>query len=169
MKSPILPAAIADGISADEFRRSLSCFATGIVIVTSLDSNGQPVGMTVDSFNSVSMDPPLVLWSLDLSAPSLPAFRTHSSFVVNVMSDQQLALCKVFAKSGADKFAGVNWKPGLDGSPILPDTVATIECATYKQYEGGDHEIHLGQVMASRISDRHPLIYNRGQFGKFSL
>jgi len=88
---------------------------------------------------------------------------------VNVLSDQQLDLCRAFAKSGNDKFGGIDWQPGLDGSPILSDTVATIECVTYKQYEGGDHEIHLGQVMASTISDRQPLIYNRGQFGKFNL
>jgi flavin reductase (DIM6/NTAB) family NADH-FMN oxidoreductase RutF len=167
MNSPTLPATVTGGISVEEFRASMSCFATGIVIVTALDPDGNPVGMTVDSFNSVSMNPPLVLWSLDLNAPSLPAYRAHPSFIVNVMSDQQLGLCQRFAQSGADKFAGIDWKPGLNGSPILPDTVATIQCAAYRRYEGGDHEIHLGQVMASRISDRTPLIYSRGQFGTF--
>ncbi len=167
MNSPKLPAAI-NGISTDEFRKTLSCFATGIVIVTTLDQDGNPVGMTVDSFNSVSMDPPLVLWSVDLNAPSLPAFQRHTSFIVNVMAENQLDLCKKFAKSGTDKFAGVSWVPGLDGSPVLPDTVATIQCATYKQYEGGDHEIHLGQVIETTTTDRAPLIYNRGSFGGFS-
>jgi flavin reductase (DIM6/NTAB) family NADH-FMN oxidoreductase RutF len=167
MNSPTLPAAVTGGISPNDFRQTLGCFATGIVIVTSLDADGNPVGMTVDSFNSVSMEPPLVLWSLNLNAPSLPAFRAHSSFIVHVLSDQQLDLCKKFAKSGTDKFAGVDWQPGLDGSPLLRDTVATIQCTAYRQYEGGDHEIHLGQVMASSVSDRKPLIYNRGEFGKF--
>lgn len=168
MNSPEIPAALS-GISTDEFRKALSCFATGIVIVTSLDQNGNPVGMTVDSFNSVSMQPPLVLWSVDLRAPSLPAFQSHSSFVVNVMAEHQLELCKKFATSGADKFSGITWTPGLDGAPVLQDTVATIQCAAYKQYEGGDHEIHLGRVIDTAVSDRAPLIYNRGSFGGFNL
>lgn len=154
-----------DLLDPASLRHALGCFATGIVVVTTLDGDGRPVGLTVNSFNSVSMSPPLVLWSLSLGSPSLAAFRGHPSFVINVLAESQLDICMQFARPGEDKFAGVAWEPGLSGVPVLAGTVATLECRNYRQYEGGDHEIFLGEVKALSSREKPPLIFNRGKFG----
>ena len=165
MKPNDLPGNGATLLTRDQLRKALSCFGTGVAVVTTLDHNGAPVGLTVDSFNSVSMDPPLVLWSLALSAPSLPAFRSHPAFVVNILSHAQLDDCRRFALTGTDKFNGVQWLPGLHGAPVLNGNLATLHCLNYRQYAGGDHEIFLGEVARAETTDQAPLIYYRGQFG----
>jgi flavin reductase (DIM6/NTAB) family NADH-FMN oxidoreductase RutF len=147
-------------------REAMGCFATGVAIVTTLGPDGEPIGLTVDSFNSVSMDPPLILWSLGLKAPSLPAFRSHPAFVVNILSSEQLDLCRQFAVSGADKFANVRWEAGLHGAPVLNNNHATLQCLNYRQYEGGDHEIFLGEVAEVTVGADKPLVYHRGKFGE---
>lgn len=151
-------------VSPEAFRQVMGCYATGIVVVTTRDHEGVPVGLTVDSFNSVSMSPPLVLWSLALSAPSLPVFRDCPAFVVNVLASDQLDVCRQFATSGTDKFAGIDWTPGIHDMPVLTGTVATIECMNHCQYDGGDHEIMLGRVISTQVSERQPLVYSRGNF-----
>lgn len=164
MKPTEGPISSMASITPQQLRDALSCFATGVAIVTTVGPKGEPVGLTVDSFNSVSMDPPLILWSLGLGAPSLPAFRQHAAFIVNILSYNQLDLCRQFATPATDKFAGVSWQPGLHGAPVLDQNVATLSCLNYRQYEGGDHEIFLGEVMSAAVSDLAPLIYSRGQF-----
>jgi flavin reductase (DIM6/NTAB) family NADH-FMN oxidoreductase RutF len=146
-----------------KLRDVLSCFATGVAVATTVGKAGMPVGLTVNSFNSVSMDPPLILWSVSLSAPSFTAFSSHDAFAINMLSTQQADLCHRFSRPSADKFSGVRWTPGLDGVPLLDEALASLECRVWRRYEGGDHEIILGRVVDLRSSNKPPLVYHRGR------
>ncbi len=151
-------------IDADEFRRTLGCFATGVAVVTTLDANGDRAGMTISSFNSVSMDPPLVLWSIANDAYSYDAFINAEYFAVNILTIAQQELSARFARRGQDKFDGLECHAGLHGSPILPDYAACFECRTEHCYEGGDHKIIVGRVLRLEDTDKDPLIFYRGHF-----
>jgi flavin reductase (DIM6/NTAB) family NADH-FMN oxidoreductase RutF len=151
--------------SPRELRTVLGSFTTGVVVVTTIGANGKPAGLTVNSFNTVSLDPPLVLWSLSLNAPSLPAFRAHSYFAINILSEEQEHLGRQFAAPSDDKFRGVEVVMGTTGVPILADT-AHFECRTYARYPGGDHEIYLGEIMAFQDHHEAPLVFYRGGFRK---
>lgn len=147
-----------------EFKRALSCFATGVAVVTTLDKNGAEVGMTVSSFNSVSLDPPLVLWSIADNSNSYEVFTEAEYFAVNVLAMHQERLSAVFATRGEDKFQKINCRSGIGGVPVLPEYAACFECRTEHIYDGGDHKIIVGRVM--RLDDREsdPLIFYRGHF-----
>lgn len=145
----------------------LGSFATGVAVVTTQGEDGAPVGVTVNSFNSVSLDPPLVLWSLSLRAPSLRAFRSHDYFAVNILAADQERLCMQFAKPAADKFAGVAFAAGRSGVPLIGGAAATLECSTYARYPGGDHEIYLGEILSLHAEAREPLVLHRGAFKRF--
>lgn len=151
-------------IDSAEFRRALSCFATGVAVVTTLDSNGVRAGITVSSFNSVSMDPPLVLWSIADDANTYDAFINAEHFAVNVLTIGQQDLSDRFATKGVDKFDGVECKEGLHGIPILPAYAVCFECRTEHRYEGGDHKIIVGRVLRVEDRDEDPLIFYRGHF-----
>ena len=151
-------------IGAAEFRRALGCFATGVAVVTTLDANGKPAGMTVSSFNSVSIDPPLVLWSIANDANSYDIFVNAEHFAVNVLTFGQRELSDRFAGKELDKFAGIECDEGLHGIPILPAYAVCFECRTEHLYEGGDHKIIVGRVLRVEDRDEDPLIYYRGQF-----
>ncbi len=153
--SPILPRHLRD---------VLGSFTTGVVVVTTLGEGGRPVGLTINSFNSVSLDPPLVLWSLALKAPSLVAFRAAKSFVINILGEHQEALGRRFATPSDNKFADVAFEAGITGSPVLADTAAHLECRVYARHPGGDHEIYLGEVVALQDRGHAPLVYHRGKF-----
>ena len=151
-------------IDLGEFRRALGCFATGVAVVTTVDNGGTPVGMTISSFNSVSLDPPLVLWSLGHNANCYDAFMNADYFAVNVLTIEQQELSSRFATKGIDKFEGLDCGVGLQGAPILPDYAACFECRTEHRYEGGDHKIIVGRVLRLDDRDSDPLIFYRGQF-----
>lgn len=151
-------------IDPDTLREVLGQFATGVTVVTTLGDAGAPVGLAANSFASVSLDPPLVVWSIGLKAPSLSAFRSHSAFAINIMCDQSKNLALNFARPSDNKFAGVNWKAGLDGVPILDDAAATIQCRTEARIPGGDHEIYLGRVINFHRTDKSPLLFHKGSF-----
>lgn len=153
--APILPRHLRD---------VLGSFTTGVVVVTTRGEAGRPIGLTINSFNSVSLDPPLILWSLALKAPSLGAFRATDSFVINILGAHQEDLGRRFATPSADKFAGIDWEPGLTGAPVLEDTAAHLECRVHARYPGGDHEIYLGEVVALQDRGHEPLVYHRGAF-----
>jgi 4-hydroxyphenylacetate 3-hydroxylase, reductase component len=146
------------------FRRALGHFATGVTIVTA-SADGQLAGMTANSFSSVSLDPPLILWSIDKGALSLPLFERAEHFTVNVLASDQVDLASRFARSGGDKFAGVDWQPGLGGAPCLSAVAATFECRKHQVIDAGDHFILLGQVEQYHRADRDPLLFARGRFG----
>ena len=147
-----------------EFRRALSCFATGVAVVTTLDESRRRIGMTISSFNSVSMDPPLILWSIAENAYSYATFMNAEYFAVNVLTMEQQGLSARFAQSGADKFAGLDCRVGLHGVPILPEYAACFECRTEHRHEGGDHRIIVGRVLRLEDRESDPLIFYRGRF-----
>ena len=151
-------------IEVADFRRALGCFATGVAVVTTLDSRDEPVGITVSSFNSVSMDPPLVLWSIADDALRYDVFINAEYLAVNVLTIEQQALSARFASKGADKFTGLGCREGLHGMPVLPEFAACFECRTEHQYEGGDHKIIVGRVLRLEDTDKDPLIFYRGHF-----
>lgn len=150
--------------NAADFRRALGSFATGVTIVTTRGTDGQPLGLTVNSFNSVSLDPPLVLWSLANNSRNLEAFRKAGHWAVHVLATQQEALSSRFARAGEDKFAGVDCDVGVGDTPLLPDCTARFQCRTTFQYEGGDHTIFVGEVLDFDVSDAPPLVFHGGQY-----
>lgn len=153
-------------VSEASFRQAMGCFTTGVTVVTTLDDQDEPIGLTVNSFNSVSMSPPMVLWSLAGESPNLRAFSEHRAFAVNILTIDQVDLCHRFASQTDDRFDSVTWTPGLHGVPVLANTAATFECLNAQQIKGGDHEIFLGEVIRVSSSQALPLLYSQGRFGQ---
>jgi len=151
-------------VGNSEFKRALSCFATGVAVVTTLDSNGARFGMTISSFNSVSLDPPLILWSIANDANSFSAFTTAKFFAVNVLAIHQEHLSSRFAQRGGDKFEGLECLSGIEGVPILPEYAACFECSMENIFDGGDHKIIVGRVLQLEDRESDPLIFYRGHF-----
>ena len=147
-----------------EFRKTLGQFATGVTIVTTLDKGAAPVGITCSSFNSLSMDPPMILWSLAKSAYSLPAFEHAKYFNVHVLSADQGQMSNNFSRSGNNKFSGVDYAKGLGDIPVLKGYAALFECETAHHYDGGDHVIIVGTVVAFRRKNKTPLVFHGGQY-----
>jgi flavin reductase (DIM6/NTAB) family NADH-FMN oxidoreductase RutF len=154
-------------IDPRDFRTALGTYATGVTIITAAGSDGKPYGLTCNSFASVSLNPPLVLWSLVLYSSSLNAFQNASHFAVNVLGVSQQALADKFAKSSDDKFVGVEWKSGLGKAPLLAESVANFQCRAVNRYYGGDHVIFLGAVEAYSYNRKEPLLFARGGYGRF--
>ena len=148
------------------FRSALGNFATGVTIVTARDDTGAPVGLTANSFNSVSLDPPMVLWSLSLQSGSLPVFRDAQVWAVHVLAEGQQDMSDRFATPGVDKFAGLAPTDGPEGAPLIEGCVARFGCRARFEYEGGDHAIFLGEVVDFDRSDADPLIYHGGQYSR---
>lgn len=148
-----------------EFRNALGMFATGVTIVTARTPEGQLVGLTANSFNSVSLAPPLVLWSLARAAASMSAFSTGSHYAINILGADQKALARRFATRGVDRFADVQFVDGVGGAPLLAGAAATFECFNRSRYEEGDHVIFVGEV--ERCTHRvgaSPLLFHGGKF-----
>lgn len=151
-------------IDIGQFRRALSCFATGVAVATTLDEHGERVGMTISSFSSVSLEPPLVLWSIAHNACGYDAFMRSDYFAVNVLGMHQEELSDRFATRGIDKFEGLDCREGMHGSPILPDYAACFECRTEHRYDGGDHKIIVGRVLRFDERESEPLIRYRSRY-----
>lgn len=153
-----------------EFRRALGQFATGVTVITTRAEDGSLVGITASSFNSVSLTPPLILWSLATRAGSMPVFRENSHYVVNVLAADQLELCKRFATVKGDRFAGVPYELSASGVPILDGALAWFECHNRSRYDEGDHVIFVGEVERCGVhpatADRMPLVFHAGGFHK---
>jgi flavin reductase (DIM6/NTAB) family NADH-FMN oxidoreductase RutF len=154
-------------IDPRDFRNALGTYGTGVTIVTAMAPDGKPYGVTCNSFASVSLNPPLVLWSLGMFSQGLTIFQNASHFTVNVLNASQQELALKFAKSSGDKFNGVEWKPGLGNAPILAGSVASFQCRAVNRYYGGDHVIFLGAVEAYAYNKQEPLLFARGGFGRF--
>lgn len=151
--------------SSAQFRTALGMFATGVTIVTARTQEGELVGLTANSFNSVSLDPPLVLWSLSRAAASMPAFRAGSHYAINVLGADQQALALRFASKDVDRFADVAFEDGAGGAPILAGAAASFECFNRSRYEEGDHVIFVGEVeRCTRREGASPLLYHGGKF-----
>ncbi|MEO8022473.1 flavin reductase family protein [Polaromonas sp.] len=151
--------------STTEFRAALGMFATGVTIVTARAANGELVGLTANSFNSVSLAPPLVLWSLAQAAGSMPALSTGSHYAINILAADQKELAERFAAKREGRWDGVAWTEGISGSPLLTGAAATFECFNRSRYEEGDHVIFVGEV--ERCAHRQgaaPLLFHGGRF-----
>lgn len=147
-----------------KFRNALGQFATGVTIVTTKDTEGSPVGVTASSFNSVSLDPPLVLWSLAKTARSMPAYENSGGFNVHVLASHQSDLSNQFARPTEDKFDGIDWAECDNGFPLLPEFAALFRCKTHYQYEGGDHIIFVGEVIDYQAHDFPVLVFHGGRY-----
>jgi 3-hydroxy-9,10-secoandrosta-1,3,5(10)-triene-9,17-dione monooxygenase reductase component len=147
------------------FRKALGSFTTGVTIVTTKGASGKDVGLTANSFNSVSLDPPMVLWSLDRKSSSAAAFMAAEHFAVHILASDQEHVSNQFAKSGIDRFAGLELERGHGGVPLLGGCAARFECRTSYRYEGGDHVIFVGEVVSFDSFDHAPLCFHGGNYG----
>ena len=154
--------------SADALRAALSEFATGVTIVTTTQADGTPVGLTVNSFNAVSLTPPLVLWSLDKSSRTIDAFTANDCFAVHILAADQEALAMRFASREQDRFAGLDTIAGMGGAPLIPGALACLQCRVHQQIEAGDHIIFIGWVStvttATNATTQPALGYHRRRF-----
>ena len=159
-----MTAARQQGFDQRGFRQALGAFPTGVCVVTcSLD--GELFGMTMNSFNSLSLEPPLVLFSVDRRSASLARWAQAPGYAVHVLAANQADVSNRFAKPGSNKWQGTSHRAGLFGAPILPGAAAVFECAAFARHAGGDHTLFIAEVMAFRLSpDRQPLVFGRGRY-----
>jgi flavin reductase (DIM6/NTAB) family NADH-FMN oxidoreductase RutF len=151
------------------FRQALSQFATGVAVITARGPDGGAIGMTMSSFNSVSLDPPLILFSVDRRARSLPAMQAARGFAVNILSRSQEALSNQFARTLSDKWEAVEHSAGHAQAPLLHGALAHFECEPYGLHDGGDHVIVVGRVMRfSTNTEEQPLLFFRGRYHSVS-
>jgi len=158
-----MPSAPATPCDPRVLRRALGNFATGVTIVTA-SAEGRQVGLTANSFNSVSLDPPLILWSIAKQSGSYTVFQAATHFAVNILAEDQLALSNQFARPSAERFANVAYRPGVGGCMLLEGTSANFQCETFQMLEGGDHWILIGKVVAFEDHGRSPLLYHQGSY-----
>jgi flavin reductase (DIM6/NTAB) family NADH-FMN oxidoreductase RutF len=154
----------AAGVTSDAFRQVCSSYATGITVVTLRTPEGAPQGMTVNSFTSVSLDPPLILVCIDRRATLLPWLVSVPYFAVNILSESQREISTRFAQSRADRFDGVEWRAGEQGSPVIEGTLGCIECRVAQKSEAGDHIIFVGEVLRAQCREGRPLLYFRSRY-----
>ena len=159
-------------LGPDDFRRVMSHFASGVTIITAWDADQRPTGLTASSFTSVSLHPPLILVCVSQKAQSYPAIRAAGRFAVNILSTGQETASRRFATTTStrdEKFAGLDYRPGPLGLPILTDALAELECTVVHAYPGGDHTIFVAQVDAADSrgdADKEPLLYFRGKYSR---
>jgi flavin reductase (DIM6/NTAB) family NADH-FMN oxidoreductase RutF len=151
-------------VDALDLRRALGKYATGVTIVSCIDAHGGFVGLTANSFNSLSLTPPLVLWSLRQESPNLPAFAAAPRFAVNVLAEAQVELSRRFASRLEDKFTEGVWALGEHGAPVLAGCAAVFECETVSHQEAGDHRLFIGRVLACTESALPPLVFRAGHY-----
>ena len=144
-------------------RKTLGKYSTGVTIVTSTDDDGNFIGMTVNSFTSVSLEPALVLWCIDKKQPSYSSFMNADGYAVNILSKDQNNLCYKFASQLEDKFENIDWKTSENGFPLLKNSLAWFDCKKWNYYSGGDHQILVGEVTSFDSFELEPLTYWNGQ------
>lgn len=152
------------GVDTGALRVALGAFATGVTVISTNTITGEPIGLTANSFNVLSLDPPLVLWSLRKSSASLGTFRQAAHFCINVLAEQQLEISRQFARYGDDRFGGVTWKPGPAGVPRLKGCAAIFECRMVSQQDAGDHVLFIGSVEDFRHQVQRPLVFHGGKY-----
>lgn len=151
-----------------EFRDALGAFATGVTVVTCMSDDGKPIGLTANSFNSVSLDPPLVLFSLDRGSFSFAHFRAAGHFAVNILSDAQQEISRHFARASEDKWRDISFDVSGVGCPAFRDALAVFECSTHAIHDGGDHIIIVGRVERFTHRAGDPLLYYRGRYARLA-
>jgi 3-hydroxy-9,10-secoandrosta-1,3,5(10)-triene-9,17-dione monooxygenase reductase component len=154
-------------IDAARYRQVLGHFATGVTVITAVD-RGEPVGMAANSFSSVSLEPPLVLFCAAYSSSTWPRIDSADRFCVNILASQQEDVCRVFAAKGADRFSQIGWRPAESGAPILEGALAWLDCTIDARHDAGDHVIVVGRVQDLGVADSGtPLLFYRGGYGRF--
>jgi len=151
-------------VTSAEFRRACGHFTTGVTIASVLDAQGTPHGLTVSSFTSVSLDPPLILICLGHRVSAIDAFRASAHFGINVLAEDQRDLAERFTGKGRDRFDGLKWRRGKTGVPLLPGVLAAIECAVRQRFTAGDHDVFVGEMVDARVAGGAPLIHFVGQY-----
>jgi flavin reductase (DIM6/NTAB) family NADH-FMN oxidoreductase RutF len=160
----VLPPAAAP-FTQEDYRAALGQFTTGVTIVTAYADDGRLLGLTANSFNSVSLEPPLVLWSLSSKSSAMMGFQAASHYAINVLAADQRMLAERFSRKGIDRFEGVAWRPGLSGAPVMEGAVAVFECRSRSQHAEGDHIIFVGEVEhCRRRVGAAPLVFHGGRF-----
>lgn len=154
-----MSSALPERLPAIMFREACARFATGVAVVTTLAADGAPHGLTMNSFSSLSLDPPLVMVAIARDCVFLPHFESSGHFAVNVLSDQQRDLSNRFAQLPEGRFTGVQWRTGRTGSPVIDKSIATIECRTVQRFDAGDHRVLIGEAVAVEIGEGRPLIF----------
>lgn len=147
-----------------QFRNACGSFPTGVTVVTTRDASGKPVGMTANSFSSVSLDPPLVLWSIAKTATAFTAFDTCSHFAIHILHSGQEATSRLFAAKNVDKFAEIESAVAAGDTPVLTDYNARFVCSVEHRYPGGDHIILVGRIVEFDNREREPLVFYKGQY-----
>jgi flavin reductase (DIM6/NTAB) family NADH-FMN oxidoreductase RutF len=148
------------------FRDALGRFATGVTVVTA-DSDLGPLGITANSFASVSLDPPLVLWSPAKASRRYPAYEAAERYAIHVLADDQMDLCQQFSRQGTD-FSGLDWRLTDDGVPLIEGCLARFDCARIAAHDGGDHLIVVGRVLRAEYREGRPLLFSSGRYGCFT-
>jgi 3-hydroxy-9,10-secoandrosta-1,3,5(10)-triene-9,17-dione monooxygenase reductase component len=152
-------------LPADEFRRACARFATGVCVLTTCTADGTPHGLTVNSFSSLSLEPPLVMVSIAFSSHQLPIFEKADFFAVNILTEAQQHLSTHFARRLEGRFTGIEWKLGQTGSPVFEDTLGVIECRVVQRYDTGDHRLLIGEAVATRMHQGRPLLFFESRYG----
>jgi flavin reductase (DIM6/NTAB) family NADH-FMN oxidoreductase RutF len=157
-------AASITAVDSRAFRQALGQFPTGVCVVTCL-VNGERIGMTMSSFNSLSLDPPLVLFSIDHRAASLSLWKNAKGYAVNVLAENQKEISNRFARPLSSKWEGTSFSPGSCGAPVLPGVAAVFECVPWARHESGDHTLFIAEVKNFWASpDRQPLVFSKGRY-----
>ncbi len=151
-------------VTSEQFRHACGRFANGVTIASVVDENGAPHGLTVSSFTSVSLNPPLILVCLGHAVTVIDVFRRCRFFSVNVLAENQRELSERFARKGSDRFDGLAWSPGETGAPLIPGVLAAIECELHERIRAGDHDIFIGRMVRSHVVEGEPLIHFRGRY-----
>lgn len=151
-----------------DHRKAFARFPTGVTVITTRAANGAPVGLTVNSFSSVSLDPPLILWSLRTTSVSRNIFREAPYFAVNILSKDQEELSRQFCGPVEERFSGVDYVDGIEDTPVLTGCAAVIECARQDIVTWGDHDVICGRIIRHAYSEKEPLAFLGGQYGGFS-
>ena len=151
-------------VTQQDFRSALGQYATGITIITALDAENGPIGMTANSFASVSLDPPLVLWSVDKSSPLYAGFAATSHYAVHILDEGQQSLSHRFADDDVDKFEGLNIGSGINDLPLLEQHIALLQCEVVDRHEAGDHLILIGHVLDIQHESKDPLLFFSGDY-----
>ncbi|WOX05915.1 flavin reductase family protein [Microbulbifer pacificus] len=151
-----------------QLRQVFGQFATGVTIITTSNEAGEPVGMTASSFNTVSLDPALILWCIGKNTGCFDAFNRCEHFAIHVLNEEQESLSSLFARRGVDRFAGLDYEINEQGVPLLNEFCARLQCSVAARYEGGDHLIMVGRVEAMHTQDHEPLLFHRGHYARIA-
>lgn len=151
-------------IEPQELRRVMGHFATGVTVITTRDRDGAPNGLTANAFISLSLNPPLVLISVDKGATCYACFELENGFTVNFLAEEQEEISRRFATKGADKFTGLKWHPGSNGAAVIDDAIGYVECKITACHDGGDHTIVVGEIVGASATGERPLLFFKGKY-----